>query len=254
MTIETQYHKLNNIILNSDSELPILSESTKKILQNDLSMALPNPVEMNSLRDRATKIENLSKELQQAKDHHIRNKIFACLKGVLITGILAGSILLGIYVDPCFFLGMLISFIADMAFSWQALFLLNQHKEKGEYLGNEPKPMLITLGMGSIYEAFRRVSRIEKILEKELHSLNELHSYNLEQLPANVEFYKSSETVVEKLNEQIKRAEVSLALLKQLPIKTERGETELNIRIASLFKAKEEVEAMSQFYLPFNSL
>ena len=128
----------------------------------------------------------------------------------------------------------------------------------GEY---DPRGFFPLLGGGMVmplFEAYTKESRLERILKQQIASVNktlcEYRDQNNQILPLAYQFSKDqSSELLNGLSRKIEQLEKSLVSMEQLPERAGSGENELRARIITHQNARNELNAVAEFYRQFDA-
>ncbi len=255
-----QTYQLNNREVQVDlGEAPKISESSQKILQQELHLYIPKQLEGAELKSRISTLPNLMQEIQEVKDSKVKDRLLACLQALLVAASVAGIVFGIIYNSPF----VVLAFLSFYVFSaWGIVDAAEKLGLNGSAQGGAELLGFCTVFGGGIfmplYAAFSRVSHLEESLEERKQSIKEdldqAHAANLQLLPENHCFYQQETRRIQaELDRRIEESETSLQALQQVAVRSSKGEEELNARIAALRATQENWTQVVEFYNQFNA-
>lgn len=233
--------------------LPGISPRSKAIFA-ELGEVAPDAL-ARPLRGKAILLNNKVQELQDAKDHSVRDKIFGLLRAALYVAVVAGGVLgtmalcalstpaapiaLAFAINAAFF-GTLGGAFALA--SWYSN-RINLSTDGGD--GAMLFWALLLAPAFTIYEEFGKISRLKNQVSEQKQALEAL-------LAQVVPFLEKDLSPLQKaLQGKIQDADMTLKGLRQLPIVSEDGQREVNLKKGVYETALEE---LNQAILDFQSL
>lgn len=277
MVSTIQNYQLNNKTIPAElSTVPVLSEPSKNIITEVARQNLPNSFRTTApLTGRMASLQETTTMLDEAKDHELRNKIIAYLEVALIVTAIVG-IALGIVFGGEVALIMITCFglLAYMGLTNGVYYFTEWQMEKVESrLPNYSRPWHADSGIGDItlaplfamfggaillplYEAYTRVSRLQKVSDAQTRSLNDdLAQFKVENealLSDAHAFYRDhSAELIGSLAERAHALEEDLSTLRRFTIKLPNGEGELSDHIEQHHRAIEELTKVRDFFQQF---
>jgi|GEM_PF-5597245 len=271
-----QSYNFNNKIVDIDlAKVPNLSNRSKDIL-TALGTNLPQSFQTAApLIDRVHSMEETKEMLREAQVDSGRDKAIAFLKAAMLVALVAGMIIAPFVLASLDVVLLPIGFVAYLGLSG---FLYMDSCEKIENIekrlpdysspwystsrwnGTDLRGALPALGGGLIlplFEAFTHQSRLERVLQKQSEFIDTTmagyQKQNNQLLPIAYQFYKDhSPALLEALDRKIEQSQQSLIAMKQLPERVEIGENEMQARIDTYQRTKDELITIAGFYQQFD--
>ncbi|MDE3045390.1 MAG: hypothetical protein KGJ02_01925 [Verrucomicrobiota bacterium] len=191
----TQWFKEFTTIETAAREAPQISEKTREVFSEHFHISLPSSTVEVIKRETALKVKplegqvtTLQHELKNAQANDKTHKAFAFLKAAFTLSMLAGAILGGMYLSG----GMI---ALPVIFGSLGFLFLNWYYSRKHVDEDEADGLHFLFGfMIPIWEAFTKISRIEKSLLHEERHLN----YSKELTPAITNALKNQEAQLQK--------------------------------------------------------
>lgn len=270
MSLLIQACNLNGTIVDIDlSHVPELSTFSINFLSKLGASLSPSLQSGSSLAERVQVLEKMIGWVQDSTENICGEQHAAILKTALIaliTGGMAAAYLYGGVVGGAVFL---VGYIACLALTfnlYQTLchtikrlevdlpgytFPWHAHIDMCIPVGLLGGNLLV--GIAAICEVFQRKSHIQQMIHQEQQwiakQLSKLKEYNQQILPEAYSFYcKQAPHIVEQLDRTIRGYQTSLAVAQMGPSLSPVGYDTLQAHIASYQRARDELQAVIQFY------
>ncbi len=250
-----QTYQFNNREVQVDlGEAPRLSDSSKKVLQQELSLYVPPQLEGAELKSRIDTLPSMVREIQEAKDGKVQDRLLACLKVILVAASVAATVL-------CIMNGSLFAILGIVAFMAASLWGIMDAAQRLNLHQDEGLAFSAMIGAGiflPLFEVFSRIIRLEASLDETKETieqdLEKARAANLQLLPENYRYYQRETARVEEvLTRRIEESEKSLQGMEILPTRSPAGEAELSSRLAALRETRENWTKVVEFYNQFNA-
>lgn len=222
------------------TEIPTISENTKAVFEA-LGTKIPN--HLTSFNKKASLLSETMSKLQDAKEHYIRDKLFALLRSVCSVGLIATTFFSLKY----FVIKPISSLTLPLALSILSGSALGYHNALSVNISvnidNILFPLFTWLGgpFFPIYEIFKKIPNLEKSVENQKSSLS-AHYIELQN-----HFNADHSGLQTKLEEIVKKASTSLESLKALPLRVS-GEKELEEGLQKHQEALDTLKKAKVFY------